>query len=98
MNRTTSDWSDSIAKLKPGLTIAQAAKHLGVGYGYTHAKLKGSYKFTRQPRTTDHSQDKLKPNRIDWTQNNAAIARKYGVSREWVRRKRVEAGKAKVRK
>lgn len=96
MNLTPSDWSASIAKLKPGLTISQAAKALGVGYGYTHAKLKGVYKFTRQPRTTDHSQDKLKPKKIDWSQNNAAIARKYGVSREWVRRKRMKEGKGKV--
>lgn len=93
MNRTASDWSESISKLKPGLTIAQAANALGVGYGYTHAKLKGVYKFTRQPRTTDHSADKIKPDWIDWSQTNAVIARNNGVSREWVRRKRVEAGK-----
>lgn len=96
MNRTAPDWRAAIAKIKPGLTIAQAAKALGVGYGYAHSKLKGVYRFTRQPRTTDHSQDKIKPNRIDWSQNNAAIAKKYGVSREWVRRKRIKASMVNV--
>lgn len=92
MNRTPSDWKISIAKLKPGLTIAQASKQLGVGYGYTIKLCKRRYEFKRQPRSTDHSNDKLKLTKADRNLNHAEVGLKYGVSREWVRQVRRKAG------
>jgi hypothetical protein len=87
-------WADLIGSLPPGLTLAAAARKLGLKYATVrHWILKCNYayrdgragpwsKARRMPRTI------MDPDKVDWTQSNIIIARRFKISRERVRQVR----------
>ena len=91
------DWLKAIEKLPPGLSYLQASKRLRAPYSSLRlAMIKFGYS-----NVDGHHQGQLKNRtliveKVDWSQTNADIGRKYGVSRERVRFMRRRLGKAKT--
>lgn len=75
-------WFAKVSKLPPGLDLAQAAKMLREPYGAVRrwAVLFG-YRLPDRRRSVSKEQW----SKVDWSQRDAEIARKLGVTRECVR-------------
>jgi hypothetical protein len=82
-------WFEKIAKLSPGLDLAQAVRTLREPYGAVRrwAVLFG-YEFPDRRRTVSPQQW----GRVDWSRRDADIARLLGVTRECVRLVRKSKG------
>lgn len=90
-NRTL--WEQAIAKLPKGLTVKAIAGRLKKDYSLTNFWLrKFDYQFPDQRgihlALLAKKRAILKPSRVNWSQSNISIAKKFGVSRERVRQVR----------
>lgn len=88
-------WEAEIKKLKPGLSVKEAANLLGRSWPITCQWLNHfGYKF-RETRGEERAKwwkkrARLKPHKVDWSTRDADIARKFGVSRQRVRQVRAK--------
>jgi len=91
------DWIKAIQKLPPGLSYLQASKRLRAPYSSLRlAMIKCGYSGVDGRVRGQLKNRKLQVEKVDWSQTNADIGRKYGVSRERVRFMRRRLGKAKT--
>lgn len=98
-NRTFKDWHREISRLPKNLTLFRASRQLRISYPYASIKLNQHGYKVRETRGGFKGVRKLTPailKRIDWTQLNADLGRKYKVSRERMRQVRLAHGKPKV--
>lgn len=85
------NWSAAIAQLPPRLSIRRAARALKASYNFTRLLLlRHGYAYVKEHAWGQRERRKFNPNRINWSKhtNNAALAKKYGMSRERVRQLR----------
>lgn len=97
-------WSERIAGLPQGMTLSQASKLFQSPYStirYWLKKLEYHYDDGRSIAWDSERKRKISKvdkEKIDWTKNNAVIARELGVSRERIRQLRNELKVKKVKK
>lgn len=90
------EWQSLFASTPPQLTLKALARRIGKNYrptaawarklGYAKANA-NRILWTRQRR---REFSRIPWDRVPWRMNNSDIARKYGISREIVRRRRKE--------
>jgi hypothetical protein len=95
-------WSEKIKSLPASLTQTQAGKFLKLKSCTVRLwLLRFGYKSPdgreiEWPESRRAKRRIMNPAKVDWSQTNLAIAKKYGISRERVRQVRSRLGVAKV--
>lgn len=78
-----------IGKVPPGLTVSEVASRLSLSYHQARYRmLKAGYRAKDGRETGQHNHRKFNPKPHEWRLKNADLARRYGVSRERVRKVR----------
>jgi len=93
MKRTV--WQNLLGSLPSGLTIQDIASRLGTSYRITAMRVRefgyqrggGHAEFWTEKERRKYQ--KVRWSNINWKRSNAEIARRHGVSREVVRRRRI---------
>jgi len=88
------DWKQKLRDLPAGLTYSEVASRIGVGYFTARsAMLKHHYDAPDGRWFSKRGSRKVKPDKVDWTMPNIAIAKAFKVSRERIRMIRKQLGK-----
>ena len=94
------NWPKLISRLPKQLTFSQAANILLLPYGTVRDNLKRHGYEHRDGRSLRwvfrKARSKVPVDTCDWTRSNVVLAKKYGVSREYIRRLREHLGIPKV--
>ena len=88
------DWKQKLRDLPAGLTYSEVASRIGVGYFTARsAMLKHHYDAPDGRWFSKRGSRKVKPDKVDWSMPNIAIAKVFRVSRERIRMIRKQLGK-----
>lgn len=89
---TATKWKELFRSLPHGLSFGEVARRLGIPYQQVRIAIhEHGYKATDGRRFS--SRRIIPVEKIDWTQSNADISRKFDVSRERIRVLRKRLGK-----